>query len=133
MGYVRDSTYKLTFAEFTDDDGAALEIRVKPMSVERWLALVGGDLDPEETIGLFIDHLVGWNLETRDEDGKVSPVPATREGVQAQDVMFILQLTEMWGDRIGQVAAPLGKPSSDGVPSLEGSLPMAPLSESLAS
>ena len=130
MGYVRDSTYKLKFEEFADGDGNALEIRVKPLSVERWLALVGGDLGHEETLELFIDHLVGWNVEERDQDGEVSPVPATRKGVRSQDVVFVLQLVDMWAGKIGSVSAPLVTTSGDGQPSLEESLPMEPLSPS---
>lgn len=133
MGYVRDSTYKLVFPEFSDDDGNALEIRVKPLSVGKWLAVVNNDLEHEELLDLFTEHLAWWNLEQRDQDGKVAPVPANREGVRSQDVMFILQLINMWADRIGNVSDPLPETSSGGRPSLEASLPMEPLSESLAS
>lgn len=84
------------------------------------LALVTG------VFGGFAEYLISWNLE-RDDD---TPVPATAEGVRSQDVGFVMEIVQAWLENAGEVAPPLAPPSSSGKPSLEGSLPMEPLSPS---
>ncbi|MER6235959.1 hypothetical protein ABT185_07765 [Streptomyces clavifer] len=74
--------------------------------------------------------LISWNLE--DEDTGI-PVPVTPEAVMAQDQDLMFALATAWVDALKGVPAPLETSSTDGQPSLEASLPMEPLSESLAS
>lgn len=134
MGFMLDNTYRLVFEEFKDDEGNCLEVQVKPINVNDWLKVREGDFASDgELFDLFADHLVGWNLENRDQDGRVVAVPATREGVRSQDARFVDHLFALWVGRIGKVDDPLPQPSGDGRPSLEESIPMEPLSPSLAS
>lgn len=74
--------------------------------------------------------LISWNLE--DEDTQ-EPVPVTPEAVMAQDQDLMIALATAWLDALRGLPAPLEQSSTDGPPSLEASLPMEPLSESLAS
>lgn len=74
--------------------------------------------------------LISWNLED-EETGE--PVPATPEAAMAQDQDLMIALAAAWLDGLKGVSAPLEPSSTDGQPSLEASLPMEPLSESLAS
>lgn len=124
MGFVLDTVHRLVFEEFIDDDGEALEIRVKPLALGRWIQLREGRLTPVETVDLFVEHLLGWNLQNRGEDGQEVDVPADAGGVRSQDLTFVLQLMTLWTERIYQVPAPLGQSSTSGPPSLEESIPM---------
>ncbi len=76
----------------------------------------------------FATVLLGWNL-TDEQGGKV---PATVEGLLTLDPGELMLLIRTWTSVIAEAPAPLPQPSSSGGPSLEGSLPMEPLSESLA-
>lgn len=139
MGYKRKKIFLLRFA---DGDLEGLEVRVRSISIERFLELaplldmtMSGGLTPEditgirETLAAFADVLVSWNLE--EEDG--TPVPCTVEGLMDQDLRFVLGLMTAWAEEIAGVAAPLERPSPSGEPSPEASLPMEPLSPSPAS
>jgi hypothetical protein len=75
---------------------------------------------------LFAEHLVAWNLEDDDD----VPVPATTEGVSAQDDDFVLDLVAAWMDEVGGVSGPKEPTSNGGSPSLVASIPMEPLSPS---
>lgn len=75
------------------------------------------------------DKLIGWNLE--DAEGK--PLAPTSESVLQQDKDFMLAVCTAWIETLHGVPAPLKQSSSDGEPSPEASIPMEPLSESLAS
>lgn len=77
----------------------------------------------------FAKYLVEWNVE--EDDG--TPIPATLEGLQGQDIGFVMEIVEAWLNAAGEVAPPLEQPSNSGSPSLVGSLPMEPLSPSLPS
>lgn len=74
--------------------------------------------------------LVSWNLEDEDTG---EPVPATPEAAMAQDQDLMIALAKGWTDGLRGIPTPLEQSSTDGPPSLEASLPMEPLSESLAS
>jgi hypothetical protein len=144
MGYKRSSkVYNLAF----DDDGefAGLEVRVRSMSVGKVRtflklrsSLREGESDDaqaatamDETFNMFAGCLLSWNLE----DDAGFPVPATREGIDAQDVDFIMAVISAWMETMTGVPeqGPLDTPSSDGAPFPVGSIPMEPLSRSQAS
>ncbi|MFE6931746.1 hypothetical protein ACFVDT_06915 [Streptomyces sp. NPDC057699] len=75
--------------------------------------------------------LISWNLEDEDTG---DPVPVTPEAVMGQDQHLMIALATAWMDGlVGAIKGPLETSSTDGQPSLEASLPMEPLSESLAS
>lgn len=140
MGYRRErKVYQLRFA---DEDMAGLVVRARSVPLGQFMdltAMAGGAGDGKVSaddikgvIGLFAgfaEALIDWNIE--DEDG--TPVPATLEGVRSQDADFMLAVVMAWLEAIGDVSAPLGRTSSGGGPSLEASIPMVPLSPSLAS
>jgi len=142
MGYKRRKTiYRLVF-EDEEFDGLEVRAYAPPLGfLERAMkmgALSGrpaDDLSPDEIELLnglftgFANYLVSWNLE--EDDGK--PVPATLEGLRAQDLSFVFQIIDAWLNSVGEVASPLGRSSNAGLQSLVASLPMEPLSSSLPS
>lgn len=130
MGFVLDAVHKLVFEEYADEDGAELEVTVKPLTYAEWAALDTGNMTVEDAVQLFEEHLVSWNLENRDSDENVVPVPADGAGIRSQDAMFIKGLVDRWARKIVDVNRPLGRRSTSGSPSLEASIPMEPLSES---
>ena len=73
--------------------------------------------------------LQSWNLETEDDQ----PVPATKEGLYTQDPDFVHAIVDAWRDAMTGVSAPLPETSDAGETSPEASIPMEPLSPSLAS
>jgi hypothetical protein len=137
-GYVRPRTLVLRWA---DGEFAGLEIRARRASMETFFnlaPLIDGGIDVsspdgrKEFLGLFQEfgaYLVSWNLE--DEDGK--PIECTPEEFLRQDPRFVREVLDQWAEAIAGVAAPLEQPSPSGGPFQEVSLPMEPLSESLAS
>lgn len=138
MGYKRARTVKLTWA---DGEFEGLEVRAKRISIGKFLKLLpllDGDFgdfnaetvkDMEQLVLEFGRYLVSWNLE--DEDGQA--VPCTPESFMDQDLAFVMEVVQRYGESISGVSAPLPQSSSGGAPSLEASLPMEPLSPSLAS
>ena len=134
MGYVRP-TLKLVFDEEHHGDLAGLEVRMRRasidqvMQVSKLMALRGkddadlsaADLDRiGELFALVGDRMIGWNLE--DDDG--APIPATVEALRDQDPALVYAVISAWMEAVAGVSAPLAKPSSDGDPSLEESIPM---------
>lgn len=139
MGYVRNKIYRLVF-EDPDMDG--LEVRAKSVPLGQMLEftkLQGQDLEnlprdrQAETMTAMLETfagvLVDWNLEEDTPAGRV-PVPATLDGLKTLDFDFVMQIIVAWMDAIMAVAAPLGRSSRFGGPSLEASIPMEPLSVS---
>ena len=137
MGYVRNKRYKLVFA---DEEFAGLEVVTRPLPIGDYLEMVALMDERPETLrqskdksvnilGIFAGALISWNLEA--DDG--TPVPATLEGMTSQDYELCLEVIRAYIDAINGVPAPLDEPSPSGEPSLEASLPMEPLSQSLAS
>lgn len=133
MGYKRSKLYHLKWEEGHELHG--LEVTTRGLSVELMLNLAGkaaalaegaSTEGAQEVFQAFARRLVAWNLE--DSDG--APVPATCESVMAQDMDIMLALILSWMEAIASVAPPLPAASSNGSSSLEGSLPMAPLSPS---
>lgn len=136
MGYRRvKPVYVL---KFEDPELAELEVRAKGASVGQLMKLmdlarfaVGGHKFTAEDFKdlgglfeLFASKLISWNLE--DEDG--TPIPATVDGLNDQDMDFALDLVLAWVSAVIGVSAPLGQPSTDGTPFPEGSIPMETLS-----
>jgi hypothetical protein len=124
--------YKL---RFEDDDMAGLEVRARSVPLGQFLELgavadATSGLAPvsSEQFGAIRDlfagfaaALVEWNLE--DETGQ--PVPATLEGVLAQDFEFMLAIVTAWMDAIAGVSAPLPSSSSRGLAGMEAALSLA--------
>src|SRR5690606_18443831 len=143
MSYVRKpKTFKLTFE---DPEMKGLVVRAKSVPLGRLLKLMKvADLDTDnlkaedlelidEILVMFSKSLVSWNLENEDDEGNRVPVPATYEGVQEQDLDFVITIIGAWVEAMAGVSAPLPKRSPSGVTFPEGSLPMDVLSPSRAS
>lgn len=148
MGFERKKIYKLEWPE--DSEFAGLEARVKAANIRDYLALMAvlvrdapdtyedddgswqlkGNIEQQFAfcVKKFAKSLVSWNLE---EDGV--PVPADEEGLYAQDRDFVLAMIRAWTDALASVSPPLEVPSPAGTQSAVESIPMEPLSESLAS
>ncbi|WP_377271929.1 hypothetical protein [Peterkaempfera sp. SMS 1(5)a] len=139
MGFkVKRKTYKLVWQEGHDLEG--LEVMVRSLDTGQFLKLTGARADRDaggeqeengtrRMLDMLAANLVSWNAE--DEDGQ--PIPATIDGILAQDVAFNVAVIDAWTEAINGVPAPLSQTSSDGQPSLEASIPMETPSESLAS
>lgn len=138
MGYKRAKTVRLTWA---DGEFEGLEVRARRVSIAKFLELsplledLGqlGAGDVAEMRGLFLEVgklLVSWNVEDEDTG---EPVPCTPEAFLEQDLGFVTAIITAWAEHIAGVPAPLVEPSPSGGPSLEASLPMEPLLESLPS
>lgn len=136
-GYRRKAKlYTLRWAEGHELHG--LEVTCKDLTVERMLALVRlsagfrGDMEAklagaEKLFREFARYLVEWNLE----DGDGDPVPATYDGIAAQDLDFVIDLVSTWIDAVASVDTPLPQNSNGGQPSAPAlSMPMEPLSPS---
>ncbi len=78
---------------------------------------------------LVASHMVAWNRE--DEDGNA--LPPTMESLEDEEPSLINLIIDRWTDAVAGVAAPLEQPSNSGGSAPEESIPMAPLSPSLAS
>lgn len=152
MGYrAKPRVFRL---EFEDRDG--LEVRAESRSLGELLRL--GDDALERAAGLdadtlmkmgagalsreatavmaaglesFLGAVVSWNLEYTDG----TPVPATVEGVMAlADPGLVFEMVTGWQSALQAVSSgPLPQTSNGGNPSVEVSIPMAPLSASLPS
>jgi len=113
--------YKIVF---DDPDLAGLEVKARGLSIGE---LRDDEITPAES---FANALVSWNLE--DEEGR--PLPMTLGTLENYpDLNFINTLVEAWLNAVIGVDDELGKDSGSGKPFLEGSIPMEPLSPSLAS
>jgi hypothetical protein len=144
MGYKRKA-YTLVWPEGHDLHG--LEVTTKGLPVKKLFELVqlsdqltgGGDTGEMVTVADklfagFAERLVSWNLE--DDDG--TPVPATLEGVQDQDMDFMVSLIMTWMNEVANVDAPLPQASPPGAttettPDLAASIPVETLSPSQTS
>jgi hypothetical protein len=135
MGYrPRHKVFKLVFA---DPEMDGLIVRVRAIRIGEMRELLDlADLDTSylqpgdagkasRMFEMFADALISWNVE----DDQGSPVPATLEGISAQDGDFIQAIVKEWLN-IFKVAGPLGNGSSDGGRSLEESLATASQSQS---
>jgi hypothetical protein len=85
-------------------------------------AKAGGEL-----FRVFAASLMEWNLE--DDFG--DPVPATADGIMAQELDFMMRIVLAWVSAMSDVDTPLpGGSSGGGTSALEQSIPMAPRSPS---
>lgn len=131
MGFEGKKVLKL---KFEDPDLAGLEVVTRRPSIEQVLQMedVGDGAAPLEMMRpvaeLLCALLVGWNLEN---DGVA--VPATADALLAQDFDVAQAIIKAWEENALKVAGPLEPSSSGGEPSVVASLPMEPLSPSLAS
>ncbi|GAA3718309.1 hypothetical protein [Streptomyces tremellae] len=131
MGYRRKR--KVIEVKLTGEH-QGFEARLRGKTLGEFLELNGiGEIDRsalDNQLREMADSLISWNLE--DETG--APVPATAKAVYAEDQELMLALAAEWMRLLhGGMTRPLEQPSTDGAPSLEASLPMEPVSESLAS
>lgn len=155
MGHkIKRKVFLLRFAEGSDLDGATVKVRSIPfgqftamiglagsaaqaINEEATAAQIMGAIDPEDVAQMgrlltgFGKALVEWDLE--EEDG--TPIPATPEGVAGLDTDVAFEIIEPWLEAIQGVrqGSPLQSGSGSGTTSPEPSLPMEPLSPSLAS
>jgi hypothetical protein len=125
---------KVYVLTFEDPDLAGIEIRARSVSLGRYLELIKlaaviddptkmgeeGALAIEGLFHGFAEALVEWNIDDEAEQ----PIPATLEGILAEDVDFMLQVIQVWMEVIGDVSGPLGSTSNGGKPSLEAGIPM---------
>lgn len=133
MGYQhKRKKINVSFAE--PHEFAGFEATLRGQHLGGFLNLLGiGEVDLSnlgDQLKEMGTSLISWNLE--DEDTQ-EPVPVTPEAVMAQDQDLMIALATAWLDALRGLPAPLEQSSTDGPPSLEASLPMEPLSESLAS
>lgn len=138
-GYKRSRTVKLRWDD--DHELAGLEVRARRVSVQGLLdlaPLLDLDLDNltpnvlsdmRHLLLAFGKLIVSWNLIDEDDQ----PVPCTPEEFLDQDIVLIREIITAWAEHIAGVPVPLDGPSTSGEQSLEASLPMEPLSESLPS
>jgi hypothetical protein len=130
VGYKRNrKIYNLVFDETTDWPG--LEVQVRTLTMGQLVSVWSGDGGGTsvKTFELFMDRLVGWNLET--EDGQ--PVPATREAVEGEDDDMVNAIVKKWTAAVLGVGAPLDGDSSSGETSAVESVLTEIPSQSLAS
>lgn len=132
MGFKARKTYVLKF----DGDLEGLHIRARGVTVDEAIeadAALRSDDDARqrELIGWFASRITEWNLE--DDDGAVLPITAeSLTGAIDQD--YVQAALVAWLDAVrGRPSAPLSESSSGGEPPPELSLPMEPVSPSLAS
>lgn len=135
---------KLINLEFEDPELKGLVVQTRGVATGLVLPIAGfmeeldkdgAEFTPEdmrkisEVFDVFAQALIKWNMEDLDD----KPIPATREGIGQVDLELMLAIAMAWLQTIFGVSEDLGKDSSSGEPSLEASLPMEPLSQSLAS
>ena len=140
MGYVRKRTlYRLVFS---DEEFTGLEVVARAASVKTYQRiaqlttrqagkLTSDDLDDAEHLYReFAKVLVSWNLEEHedpaDEASPLVAVPATEDGLTAQDLPFVLAIILAWMEAVE--AALIGDASTvEQMAELEAGLPMEPL------
>lgn len=124
--------YRLKFA---DGDYEGLEVTMRSVSIGEMRALQGTGGEEAGRDGfdrmaeLVASHLVAWNRE--DEDGNA--LPPTMASLEDEEPSLINLIIDRWTDAVAGVSAPLEQPSNSGVSAPVESIPMAPLSPSLAS
>jgi hypothetical protein len=135
MGY-RHKAKRINVKFEAPHEFAGFEAVLRGKSLGGFLDLQGiGEVDKSslgEQLREMSQSLISWNLEDEDTG---QPVPVTPEAVMGQDQDLMIALATAWMDGLAGAAVkgPLETTSTDGPPSLEASLPMEPLSESLAS
>ncbi|MFC8862649.1 hypothetical protein [[Kitasatospora] papulosa] len=134
MGY-RHKAKRINVRFEEPHDYAGFEAVLRGKSLAGFLDLQGiGEVDKSslgEQLREMSHNLISWNLE---DEITGEPVPVTPEAVMGQDQDLMIALAAAWMDGLlGAIKGPLETTSTDGQPSPEASIPMEPLSESLAS
>ncbi|MFF4600161.1 hypothetical protein [Amycolatopsis sp. NPDC001319] len=125
MGFmVNQTTLKLVF---DDPELEGLVVRMHAGTVGQRMHLDQLNTN-DDIVSFYADLLVEWNAE--DTDG---PLPTTPDGVKRLDHPTFLAIQRAWTNLRQTIPAPLEQQSSAGATSLEESMPMDDLSESLAS
>lgn len=136
-------TYKLAFQPDTPLDGLTVVVRgvtlgraleLQREAVERAKGGAEGEQAVERLVKILAEHLVEWDAEN--EDGV--PIPPTLDGLLSQDADFAMTIVDAWQSAVSAStsvpdADPLPGNSTDGLSSVEESIPMDVLSGSLAS
>lgn len=134
MAGYRHKAKRITVRFEEPHDFAGFEATLRGQHLGGFLNLLGiGEVDLSnigDQLREMGKALISWNLED-EESGE--PVPVTPEAVMAQDQDLMIALAKGWTDGLRGIPAPLEPSSTDGPPSPEASIPMEPLSESLAS
>ncbi|MFE2382210.1 hypothetical protein [Streptomyces misionensis] len=115
--------------KFVDGDYEGLEVTMRSVSIGEMRAAQGHEDGFDGLFGLVASHMVAWNRE--DEDG--SSLPPTAESLTDESPALIHLIIDKWTSAVAGVSAPLEQPSNSGGSAPEESIPMAPLSPSLAS
>lgn len=150
-GFVRKSLRLV----FDDPELEGFEVRARRLSIDELLdvtalrSLAGAKDDSEEVRASMAKVyavlggdpetakrgvLLSWNLEEpvdeRDPDGPKAAVPLSAETLARQDMPLLMSIVNAIAEATTAVPRPLEATSSAGVPSVELSLPMEPLSPS---
>lgn len=125
--FKRNKTYTLTWDE---GEFEGLEVVVQSISTGHYLRLMTDLREDNHQSAMegFADVLVSWNLV----DDSDQPVPPTRAGLLAADLELVTAAIQAWQSVVGGASVPKDETSSSGSRSVEASLPMETLSESLA-
>jgi hypothetical protein len=132
VGYERNP--KVYHLKFQDGEYAGLEVQVRSLTMKQLLIIRTGKGDEgkdgtETAVRFLAERIIGWNLTDQGV-----PVPPTLDAILDEDDDFILAIINKWTTAVSGVEnTPLPESSPSGEPSPEASIPMAPLSESLAS
>ena len=129
--------YQLTFE---DGDLDGFECIMRGISLEQFIDVTALETELQTPEGRTPENiekqfsfigslLVSWNLD--DEDG--NPVPATYEGLRAQDFEFVMQVMKAYMNALAVVPKDSDSDSSAGGTSPERSLGLAGQSKSRAS
>ena len=118
MGYRKVPTI-YTLADIKDEDD--LVVRMKAIRIGKLRKLMNvvdnDDLEAEaidEVFKLLEEGLVSWNLEEEGEDGVWREVPSTMEGIESQELPFVLKILSAWLEQMTGVDDDLGKGSASG-------------------
>jgi hypothetical protein len=109
--------------ELPDPDAAP---SLDPKQVKRYAAAMAKF---RRLVDTYADVLVSWDLEIP----AGNPVSADAEGMLRLSPRHLMMIIKAYQVAVSQVPAELGKDSTGGAPSPVASLPMEPLSPSLAS
>lgn len=133
MGYKpKRKTYNL---DFTGTDFEGLRVSIRGLNTGQYMDLFAAKTEAEtggetnQLLTIMAGQLISWNVEDDDD----MPVPATLDGIKTQDLDFNLAIVNAWTTAMAGVPAPLEPSSTGGGSSLVASIPMEPLSPSLAS
>lgn len=132
MGFKpKQKTYTLAF-DGTEYEG--MEIVTRGLTTGEYLEISNlQQASDEESMraiaDYFVQHIVSWNVEEDDD----TPSTITTAKLLSFDLPMVEAMVAAWMEAAGGVSAPLDESLNSGGTSEALSLPMEPLSESLAS